>query len=160
MTFTDTLPHLSIEVLPSGLIRLENESMGDSYAVDLHPVHLRYIAEKMGRIHEATASEPELLRDLDRMKRNMLRVREHALNLQRDFANGADWEHADLSHEMGLIHALVGLLDMACDDFADDFTTEPPSEPEPVKATKKAPARQQLDLLGTTSPEEPLSATS
>ena len=49
-TFTDSIPHLNIEVLPGGLIRLENESMGDSYADDIHLIQLRHIAEKLGLV--------------------------------------------------------------------------------------------------------------
>jgi hypothetical protein len=36
---------LKIEKFANGCIRLENESVGDSYVVDVHPVHLRYMAE-------------------------------------------------------------------------------------------------------------------
>jgi hypothetical protein len=128
------IPHLSIETLGNGNLRLENESMGDSYAVDLHPIHVRLLAERLSLIakpFESNADEPtfaEQARDIDRLKRNMLRVRQHALELQCKFANDADWKHADLTFEMGLINTLVDLLDMAVDDFADNFTSH---DPEP-----------------------------
>jgi hypothetical protein len=128
------IPHLNIESLENGNLRLENESVGDSYVVDLHPIHIRLLAEKLGLIAspaEPSAEQPtfaEQARDVDRLKRNMLRVRENALQLQDKFATGADWAHADLTFEMSLINTLVHLLDMAVDDFADDFTGH---DPEP-----------------------------
>lgn len=130
---TEQIPHLNIETLENGNLRLENESMGDSYIVDLHPIHVRLLAERLGLIGsscEASTSRPtyaEQERDIDRLKRNMLRVREHALQLQHSFANDADWKHADLSFEMCQINAHVDLLDMAVDDFSDDFTLSDPS---------------------------------
>ena len=53
MQFTDSVPHLNIEVLNNGNIRLENESMGENYAVDIHPIQLRHIAEKMGLVESS-----------------------------------------------------------------------------------------------------------
>lgn len=142
----EQIPHLNIESLENGNLRLENESMGDSYAVDLHPVHVRLLAEKLGLIPspaKPSSDQPALAeqaRDIDRLKRNMLRVREHSLQLQHKFATGADWKHADLTFEMGLINTLVDLLDMAVDDFADDFT---PHDPAPY-----VPSNEQ-ETLGT-----------
>ncbi|WP_341887052.1 hypothetical protein [Variovorax sp. YR752] len=127
------IPHLNIETLDNGNLRLENETVGDSYVVDLHPIHVRLLAERLGLIaspSEPSADQPTLAeqaRDIDRLKRDMLRVRQHALQLQHKFATGADWAHADLTFEMCLINALVDLLDMAVDDFVDDFTPHDPA---------------------------------
>lgn len=128
------IPHLSIESTDNGNLRLENESLGDTYVVDVHPIHVRFLAERLGLI--ASPSEPrasqatlaEQARDISRLRRNLLRVRESALQLQDKFATGADWAHADLTFEMGLINSLVLLLDMAVDEFVDDFTGH---DPEP-----------------------------
>lgn len=151
------IPHLSIESLDNGNLRLENETVGDSYVVDLHPIHVRFLAERLGLIvkpAEPDAAQPtqaEMTRDIDRLQRNMLRVREHALQLQYKFANDADWGRSDLTFEMGLINGLVDLLDMAVDDFADGFTAQEPvpyAPPHPGKdktgvsseAVQRAPA--------------------
>lgn len=139
------IPHLSIETLDNGNLRLENESMGDSYVVDLHPIHVRLLAEQLGLI--AKPAEPnadattfaEQARDIDRLKRSLLRVRQHALELQYKFANDADWKHADLTFEMGLINALVDLLDMAVDDFVDDFTPHDPAPYPPPPSNRVEP---------------------
>ncbi len=160
------IPHLNIETLDNGNLRLENETVGDSYVVDLHPIHVRLLAERLGLIaspSDPSADQPTLAeqaRDIDRLKRNMLRVRQHALELQCKFANDADWKHADLTFEMGLINALVDLLDMAVDDFADDFTAHEPAPYAPAaqvhtqnesitksNSKTKAPSGKQLSIV-------------
>ena len=73
--FKDMIPHLNIEVLPGGLIRLENESMGDSYVVDIHPVHLRHIAEKMGLVE---SSDPTAAKTIATLRRHMLALRDRS----------------------------------------------------------------------------------
>lgn len=131
--------------------------MGDSYVVDLHPIHVRLLAEQLGLIARPSApnaDEPtfsEQARDIDRLKRNMLRVRQHALELQCKFANDADWKHADLTFEMGLINALVDLLDMAVDDFVDDFT---PHDPAPYIPTPQVRAQSDSSRRTSSNPGE------
>ena len=142
------IPHLNIETLENGNLRLENETMGDSYVVDVHPMHIRLLAERIGLIENGTAPDAivptvgEQTRTIDRLKRNLLRVREHSLQLQNKFATGADWDHADLTFEMGLINSLVDLLDMAVHDFSDDFTARDPVPYKPivVDATEAKPS--------------------
>jgi hypothetical protein len=161
----EAVPKVEIELLADGNVRVTDEHMGDSYSVDLHPIHLRLIAEKVGLIEvkeesDSAATPGEQARTIDRLKRNLLRVREHSLQLQNKFATGADWKHADLSFEMGLINSLVDLLDMAVDDFADDFTARDPVPYTPLpKVTTEAepsdnPAEtQRVDGAGKTPPK-------
>ena len=131
----EQIPHLNIEQLPNGNLRLENESMGDSYVVDVHPMHIRLLAERTGLIGgsapgaDARTTLAEQARDVDRLKRSLLRVREHSLQLQKDMAH-ADWDHADLTYEMMKINGLVDLCDMAVDDFVDDFIGTDPDTPK------------------------------
>ncbi|MBW0170736.1 MAG: hypothetical protein KXJ61_10970 [Hydrogenophaga sp.] len=158
------IPNITITTLENGNQRLEDENYSANAIIDLHPIQIRLLAERVGLISveppcaEDKPTVAEQARDIDRLKRNMLRVREYAMRLQREFATGADWEHADLSFEMGRINALVDLLDMAVDDFADDYTAcEPdrnPTAPEPAKRTACTPspsapvAPMQLELEG------------
>ena len=79
--FKDAIPHLNIEVLENGCIRLENESIDDSYVVDLHPVHLRHIAEKMGLI---ATSDTQALKTIATLQRRMQALRDRIESL-------ADW---------------------------------------------------------------------
>ncbi|VTU29493.1 hypothetical protein H6CHR_03206 [Variovorax sp. PBL-H6] len=67
----EQIPHLNIETLPNGNIRVENESMGDSYVVDLHPMHLRFIAEHLGLVREMSASHADALRTVDKLGRRL-----------------------------------------------------------------------------------------
>jgi hypothetical protein len=135
--FTDNIPTLKIETNEDGTITLEQDWCGNAERVAVHTVHVRHLAERLGMIREVSASDAELLRterghvaslrqENDRLKRNMLRLREHALTLQRDFAEHADWKHADLVPEMNAINAVVSLFDMAVDDFADDYDAHEP----------------------------------
>lgn len=153
------IPHLNINQLPNGNLRLENESMGETYIVDIHPIHVRMLAERLGFIGKSSSKSSsvptaaELARDLHRLKCNLLRLRDHSLQLQREMRN-ADWAHADLTFEMMKVNGLVDLCDMAVDDFVDDFAPRPPDEPEDFEppSVKRAPkivadpAQAQLEI--------------
>lgn len=141
--FTDNIPTLKIETNEDGTITLEQDWCGNAERVAVHTVHVRHLAERLGMVPEISASDAELLltergrvatlrQENDRLKRNMLRLHAHALALQKDFRENADWTHADLAHEMSNINALVDLFDMAVDDFADDYTAHDPGENPPV----------------------------
>lgn len=130
----NNIPDLTIERNDDGTVTLEQNWSGNVDRVAVHTVHVRYLAEMLGLIERPAPGADrcigiaELKRDNDRLKRNMLRVHEHALNLQNDFRENADWKHADLTHEMGVINTLVDLLDMAVDDFKDCYTAHDPGE--------------------------------
>lgn len=151
MTNHDEIPSLDIKTLDNGNLRLEDTGFSEGAIVDLHPIQVRLLAERVGLISPAPDGKVRTLaeqaRDLDRLKRNMLRVREHALQLQHGFANHADWKHADLTHDMGQINTLVDLLDMAVDDFVDDYT---PHAPEAPATSSKVLASDSL-----TKPQQP-----
>lgn len=136
--FKDAIPHLNIEVLESGCIRLENESMGDSYTVDLHPVHLRHIAEKVGLVAEMSASDAELLRTerervvdlertLDRFKRSLLHFKVRAEQLHDNILSSSQRGHEDLGIEVAQSAALADFAEFVCIEFEDDFTPSPDS---------------------------------
>ena len=140
--FTDNIPHLNIEVLPDGLIRLENESMGDSYAVDVHEVHLRHIAKKMGLVAEISATEAELLRTergrvadmkgaLDRYKRALLHFKVRAEQLHKNLFNCSQQGHEDLGIEVAQSAALADFAEHICIEFEDDFSASSGPERSP-----------------------------
>lgn len=146
--WTDELPPLKVERMADGLINLidpTEDGSGNLWMVRVHPVQLRWIAERVGLLPDVSASDAELLRtarwqiaELTRenghLKRNLLRLHEHAWRLQRDFATGADWKHADLVEPMNQINALVSLFDMAVDSFADGAAHEPSESPRVAQA--------------------------
>ncbi len=192
MTTTDTwseaFPTLKIERLQNGLLRLEDpteNSEGYTAVLDVHPVQLRLMAERLGMLREVSVSDAALLKserenaqrqraEMDSLKRRLLHIRDRGLRLQENFRKYADWDHADLSDEMSQINGLVALLDMAVDDFVEDYDSveraastdrgesepsgdEPASAPSPAMApqaviTSALPApHPQRDLLESTS---------
>jgi len=152
----ESIPHLNIEVLADGIIRLENESMGDSYVVDVHPIHLRLMAEKAGLVREVSASDAELLRDLGRYKRALLMLRGRAEQLHQNIFNLSQRGNEDMGVEVAQSAALADVAEYICIEFEDDFTAEPPNaikygaleEPKNGGASKSAGASaDQLDLI-------------
>lgn len=123
-TFTDTIPHLNIEVLPGGLVRLENESMGDNYAVDVHLVQLRHIAEKMGLVREVSASEADTVRKMLELQRRLLSLKDRIDHLGEYLALHSDHRHADLSYESNYATATADICDAYCADLG---TVIPPT---------------------------------
>lgn len=124
----EKIPDLAFEIDGDSINLEQDAGCGDVDRVTLHRIQLLHLAQRMGLVQEMSASEAdnlrtpgEMARELDSMKRNLLRVRAHALELQSDFRNHADWRHADLTDEMWQINGLVDLLDMACDGFEDDY---------------------------------------
>lgn len=161
---TESIPGLKIEANGDGTITLEQEWSGNVDRVAIHTVHVRHLAEKLGMVREVSASDAELLRtergrvailrqENDRLKRNMLRLHAHALALQADFRENADFSHADLAHELSNINALVDLFDMAVDDYAAHEHRENPrvTQVEPsAPAAMRAPATgPKTDGFGT-----------
>ncbi|MDI1342417.1 hypothetical protein [Polaromonas sp.] len=115
--YTDTIPHLNIEVLAGGLIRLENESMGDSYAVDIHLIQLRHIAEKVGLVRKMSASEADAMRTVIELRRRLLALKDRIDHLGEYLALHSDHRHADLSYETNYATATADICDAYCADF-------------------------------------------
>ena len=61
MNLIEDIPSLSIEQLDNGNLRLEGKSCPDGAIVDIHPIHLRLMAERLGLVREVSASDAELL---------------------------------------------------------------------------------------------------
>jgi len=110
------IPHLKIERLENGCIRLENESAGDSYVVDIHPLHLRYIAEKLGLVREMSASEADALRMVDKLARRLKVLHERVMQMDQWLWEHQDATCADISIE---IWYSAGTLDLSNEFQAD-----------------------------------------
>ena len=144
-TFKDALPQLNIEVMENGCIRLENQDGGDSYVVDIHPVHLRHIAEKMGLITETSATDAELLRTervrvadllrtMDRYKRALLAIRERSEQLYDNIYRRSQEDDMDIVVEIAQAAALSDFSEHICVEFEDEFTATSthPSDKKPT----------------------------
>ena len=129
--WTDDIAALKIEAQPDGGLMLEQEANGEVDRVLIHPLHLRLMAERMGLVREVSASDAELLRtergrvaDLARenaqLKRTLLTLHGKVMTFHKNFVEGADWDHADLSAEMWQLNGLADLFDMVVDGFTDD----------------------------------------
>ena len=125
----ESIPHLNIEVLENGCIRLENESMGDSYVVDLHPVHLRHIAEKTGLIRKMSASEADTMRTVGELKRRLLALQDRIDHLGNYLALHSDHKHADLSYETNYATATADICEAYCADFLPGDKAEAEENP-------------------------------
>lgn len=126
----EEIPQVEIEKLANGNIRLTDKSdLDQEYSVDVHPIQVRLLAERLGLLsQQAVPFNVALLQEqakqqqqkVDRLQRDLLRLRGHALAVQKALRE-ADWEHADLTFEMMAANALIDLFDMAVEDFEDDF---------------------------------------
>ena len=141
MQFTDNIPHLNIEVLDNGNFRLENDSMGDCYAVDLHPIHLRHIAEKMGlgELNDAQAQKT-----IATLTRRLLVLHERIDHMAYWLANHGDSKHADLSYEQTYATATADIAGEFCAelDGVQPCTEQPKQAPAPVKPLAGTDTRQ------------------
>ena len=118
-----------------------------SYTVDLHPVHLRHIAEKMGLI---ATSAPQALKTIAALQRRMLALHDRIENLSDWMARYSDHKHADLSHETTQLNAMADLAREWCHDFdepeQDAYIATPTTNNE--KLPKCTPAlTDQAELL-------------
>lgn len=133
---TVVFPHLNIEVLEGGTLRLENESLGDHYSVDVHPIHVRYMAEQLG-VFDAML-EPNRLRTLHhseeilRLRRHLERVRSRALELQECLGTFRDREGGHLDAQIIRARSLVDLLETGLDLFLEGVANISTSEPASI----------------------------
>ena len=139
MLFTDTIAHLNIEVLDNGNIRLENESMGDSYAVDIHPIHLRLLAEKLGL---AESSDVQAQTTIATLTRRLHLLRDRVDHLAHWLANHSDTQHADLSYEQSYATATADIADEFCAELLEMQPEPSKQPPEPVNPTTGTDPRQ------------------
>jgi predicted DsbA family dithiol-disulfide isomerase len=67
MTPTDNIPHLNIEIQDDGLIRLEQQcGLEDPIYINIHPFHLRYLAEKFGIVETSDQTAAKTIATLTR----------------------------------------------------------------------------------------------
>lgn len=110
---TASFPSLTIETLPNGCLRLENESThGDGYVVDVHPIHLRHMVETLGLV---PTSDPNAWREIATMHRRMLVLLDRIAAL--DEMLGLCGSHEDLSAEQAYSGATWDIAREYCHDI-------------------------------------------
>lgn len=114
----DNIPELKIELMADGhgdgLILLEQDSGGNIDRLAIHPIHLRYMAEKMGLV---VSSDPTAQKTITTLQRRMMALRDRIENLEDWMARFSDHKHADLSYETNQLNALADLAREWCYDF-------------------------------------------
>ena len=116
----DSIPDLKIELINDGvgdgLIMLTQDNCGNVDSVAIHPMHLRYMAEKMGLIE---SSDPKAQKTIATLTRQMLALRERIDHLADWLANHSDHKHADLSYEMTYATATADIAEAFCYDLSE-----------------------------------------
>jgi hypothetical protein len=114
----DNIPELKIEQMidgtGEGLILLEQDSGGNIDRVAIHPIHLRYMAEKMGLIETA---DPQAVQAIAKLERRLRLLRDRIEHMGNYLANHSDHRHADLSYEVTYMTATADLADEFCAEF-------------------------------------------
>jgi hypothetical protein len=127
----DSFPDLKIELMDDGkgdgLILLEQESSGNVDRVAIHPIHLRYMAEKCGLV---ATSDPTAQRTIATLARRLVLLRDRIDHLGSYLANHSDHKHADLSYECTYATATADIADEFCIDLDHLAPQAPPSAPE------------------------------
>ena len=116
---SDNIPELNIERMDDkqgSLILLEQDSGGNLDRVAIHPIHLRYMAEKFGLIE---TSDPKAAKTIATLQRRMVNLRDRIESLADWMARHSDHKHADLSYETTQLQALQDLAREWCHDFND-----------------------------------------
>lgn len=114
----DTFPELTIEFMEDGqgdgLILLESDNGGNIDRVAIHPIHLRYMAEKSGLI---ATSDPQAQRTIAMLTRRLVLLRDRIDHLGEWLSKHSDHLHADLSYECTYATATADIADEFCADL-------------------------------------------
>ncbi|MET3498157.1 hypothetical protein [Variovorax boronicumulans] len=95
------IPELSIECTNDGLIELEQQnSLDEPDRIQIHPLHLRHMAESLGLVREMSASEADALRMVDKLARRLKVLHERITQMDRWLWEHPDHENADISTEI------------------------------------------------------------
>lgn len=140
----DNIPELKIELMDDSigsLILLEQDSCGNLDRVAIHPIHLRYMAEKFGLIE---SSDPQGQKTIATLTRRLHLLRDRIGHLHNYLVNHSDHKHADLSYEVTYTTACIDLADEFCAELVDTVT---PSNDTKNQITP-AQTNGQLDLIG------------
>lgn len=114
----DSIPDLKIEHMDDGigdgLILLEQDGGGNVDRVAIHPVHLRYMAEKFGLV---STSDPDGAKTIATLQRRLKLLRDRIDHLGNYLTNHSDRELANLDFEIAYIEATADMADEFCADM-------------------------------------------
>jgi len=135
---TEHISNLNIEFEDDGSVALEQDCTGNISRIWIHPIQLRYLAEKAGLVE---TSDPQALRTIARLKRQMLALNERVGHLAYYLANHSDSEHANLDYEQTYTAATADIAAEFCADLVNDHPTPANSAPmQPLHQSPSTPA--------------------
>lgn len=141
----DNIPELKIECMAdgigAGLILLEQDSGGNLDRVAIHPIHLRYMAEKFGLVE---SSDPQAHKTIAMLTRRLHLLRDRMDHLVYWLANHSDNEHADLSYETTYARATADIATEFCAELA---VTEKQSDALPVATSAALHASPKASVI-------------
>ena len=141
----DNIPELNIELMEDkqgSLILLEQDAGGNTDRVAIHPIHLRYMAEKFGLV---ATSDPTAHKTIAMLTRRLHVLRDRVGHLAHFLANHSDSKHADLSYEQTHATATSEIADEFCAELVDTPANSAPLQP--LHPTPAAAAPQPLQRL-------------
>ena len=142
---TNIITDLKIELMDDnigdGLILLEQDNGGNVDRVAIHPLHLRFMAEKWGLVE---TSDPKANKTITTLTRRLNVLRARIDHLAHWLANHSDSKHADLSYEQTYATATADIADEFCAELVgvQASTAAPKQAPEPVNSATGADPRQ------------------
>ena len=125
----ENIPDLNIELMEDkegSLILFEQDSCGNLDRVAIHPIQLRYAAEKFGLV---ATSDPLAQKTIATLTRRLNLLRDRIDFLADYLANNSDSDHADLSYEQTYARATADIPDEFCAELVESAV-----ESTPVKA--------------------------
>lgn len=158
MTTTQSIPGLVIEFPESPAeeqtVLLQQEFGGSIHQVELHRLHVRMLAEKLGIVPTVTAEAADMLStstgqsmrfasERGQMQRALLHVESMADRLLENLRVTDEKGHEDLAVEIGQAVALVDFVNFFCESFREVGQGVEPSESQcqPMETAGDAPAR-------------------
>ena len=155
----ESVPALSMQLLENGCIRLEDTSYSEGALVDVHPIHLRLMAEKLGLVREMSASEADALRMVDKLARRLKVLHERITQMDRWLWEHPDHENADISTEIWYSAATMELsteFQAEIEESRAVVTPRPPSVPRDRNSPENGPLKytQKRDALSTPAQKE------
>jgi len=116
----DSIPGLKIERMidgtGAGLILLEQDNCGNVDRVAIHPIHLRYMAERFGLV---PSGDLQAHRAITSLQRRLRMLDERIAHLADFLANHSDHKHADLLYEMTYARATADMSDEFCRELEE-----------------------------------------
>jgi hypothetical protein len=110
---TDDIPELQVDEC-AGLIELtQPNGLEQPDCIRLHPIHLRYLAERFGLV---TTTDAEACKTIAKLSRRIRVLRDRCKHLEETLA-GSDHQHVDLSYEMTFSLATLEIADEFCADL-------------------------------------------